>query len=309
MNNRKDFALSPVGANAKLFFAGLILLPVILIAVIWWNNPSEFSDIPLWALGLMFGIGPAMLVAAAMGVRNPQAELGMDGLSLKVSFIDKRWALNDIDRVNAALVNLESRQELRPKWKLLSAYPKRSGFIKLGATEGIPRRPAGPVMLIPAEYRLINGNRLDAVPACLYRARANSHARQLARADWLIRERDSGNFIATMQGSRVHFMNRSPAPQQWLDAVSELLASADSGFAFLPLSGLNPLLDELGIDAEIYGRQTGLSAVAEPVQLEYAGRDCFRRPLWLAYDAAKAWERALPDGDFPSQKRPRHCLA
>jgi hypothetical protein len=89
-------------------------------------------------------------------------------------------------------------------------------------------------MLIPAEYRLINGNRLDAVPACLYRARANSHARQLARADWLIRERDSGNFIATMQGSRVHFMNRSPAPQQWLDAVSELLASADSGFAFCP---------------------------------------------------------------------------
>lgn len=146
-------------------------------------------------------------------------------------------------------------------------------------------------MLIPAEYRLINGNRLDAVPACLYRARANSHARQLARADWLIRERDSGNFIATMQGSRVHFMNRSPAPQQWLDAVSELLASADSGFTYLPLSGLNPLLDELGIDAEIYGRQTGLSAVAEPVQLEYAGRDCFRRPLWLAYDAAKAWGR------------------
>ena len=146
-------------------------------------------------------------------------------------------------------------------------------------------------MLIPAEYRLINGNRLDAVPACLYRARANSHARQLARADWLIRERDSGNFIATMQGSRVHFMNRNPAPQQWLNAVSELLASADSGFAYLPPSGLNPLLDELGIDAEIYGRQTGMPAVAEPVQLEYAGRDCFRRPLWLAYDAAKAWGR------------------
>lgn len=133
MNNRKDFALSPVGANAKLFFAGLILLPVILIVVIWWNNPSEFSDIPLWALGLMFGIGPAVLVAAAMGVRNPQAGLGMDGLSLKVSFIDKRWALNDIDRVNAALVNLESRQELRPKWKLWGAAMPglSSGLFKL----------------------------------------------------------------------------------------------------------------------------------------------------------------------------------
>ena len=133
MKNRKDFALSPIGANAKLFFAGLILLSVILIAVIWWKNPSEFSDIPLWALGLMFGIGPAVLVAAAMGVRNPQAGLGMDGLSLKVSFIDKRWALNDIDRVNAALVNLESRQELRPKWKLWGAAMPglSSGLFKL----------------------------------------------------------------------------------------------------------------------------------------------------------------------------------
>ena len=146
-------------------------------------------------------------------------------------------------------------------------------------------------MLIPAEYRLINSSWLDAVPAKLYRARANSHARQLAQADWLFRERSTGRFIATMRGPYINFLNRSPTPQQWLDAVDELLEAPDSGLTYLPLSELNPLLDELGIDAETYSQQTGLTAVAEPVQLEYAGRDCFRRPLWLAYDAAKAWAR------------------
>lgn len=146
-------------------------------------------------------------------------------------------------------------------------------------------------MLTPAEYRLINGSRLDAVPACLYRARANSHARQLAQADWLIRDRSSGSYIATLQASRVRFLSRSPRPQQRLDAVSELLSAAEGDFSHLPLSDMAALHAELGLDAEAYSRQVRLSAVPEPVQLEYAGRDCFGRPLWLAYDAAKAWAR------------------
>jgi zinc D-Ala-D-Ala carboxypeptidase len=146
-------------------------------------------------------------------------------------------------------------------------------------------------MLIPAEYRLINGSWLDAVPACLYRARANSHARQLAQAEWLIRDRSSGSYIATMKASQIRFLNRSPAPQQRFDAVSELLAATDGNTTHLPLSDLAPLLAELGLDADAYSQQVGLSAVPEPVQLEYAGRDCFRRPLWLTYDAAKAWAR------------------
>lgn len=57
----------------------------------------------------------------------------MGGLCLKVSFIDKRWALAEIDRPNAALVNLDSRSELRPKWKLWrAAMPGlSSGLFKL----------------------------------------------------------------------------------------------------------------------------------------------------------------------------------
>lgn len=132
-DNRKSFTLSPIGASAKWFFAVLTLLPILIVAFIWWGNPDEFSEMPLWLMGLLLGIGPAILIAAAMGVRNPQAKLGKDGLSIKVSFIDKQWAISTIDRANAALVNLESRQELRPKWKLWGvAMPGlSSGLFKL----------------------------------------------------------------------------------------------------------------------------------------------------------------------------------
>jgi len=132
-DNCKSFTLSPIGASAKWFFAVLTLLPILIVAFIWWGNPDEFSEMPLWLMGLLLGIGPAILIAAAMGVRNPQAKLGKDGLSIKVSFIDKQWAISTIDRANAALVNLESRQELRPKWKLWGvAMPGlSSGLFKL----------------------------------------------------------------------------------------------------------------------------------------------------------------------------------
>ena len=132
-DNCKSFTLSPIGASAKWFFAVLTLLPILIVAFIWWGHPDEFSEMPLWLMGLLLGIGPAILIAAAMGVRNPQAKLGKDGLSIKVSFIDKQWAISTIDRANAALVNLESRQELRPKWKLWGvAMPGlSSGLFKL----------------------------------------------------------------------------------------------------------------------------------------------------------------------------------
>ena len=127
-------------------------------------------------------------------------------------------------------------------------------------------------MLIPAEYRLINGSWLDAVPACLYRARANSHARQLAQAEWLIRDRSSGSYIATMKASQIRFLNRSPAPQQRFDAVSELLAATDGNTTHLPLSDLAPLLAELSPKK---AQPLRLVPVMARAMLE---RDLYRRP-------------------------------
>jgi D-alanyl-D-alanine carboxypeptidase len=47
----------------------------------------------------------------------------------------------------------------------------------------------------------------------------------------------------------------------------------------------------LAFDVEAYAATSGLEAITEPVQLEYAGRDVYTRPLWLDYDAGKAWAR------------------
>ena len=60
-----------------------------------------------------------------------------------------------------------------------------------------------------------------------------------------------------------------------------------------------PHLAALGLD-ESYGERSGLSLVAEPARLEFAGFDRYRRPLWLLEPAARAWRRmqraALADG-------------
>ncbi len=155
-------------------------------------------------------------------------------------------------------------------------------------------------MLLPSEYRLINGLQYDAVPARLYRAKGNSNARQLAKADWLIRERETGRYIATLSGNQTQFFHRDSASQAKRDSVTEVFDAAVFGVGHLPQSELHHMWAELTLNAETYASETGLPVVAEPVQLEYAGRDVYKRPLWLDYDAAKAWARlqkqAIHDG-------------
>ncbi len=146
-------------------------------------------------------------------------------------------------------------------------------------------------MLTPPEYRLINGRVYDAVPACLYRARSSAQARQLASADWLVRDRRDGRYVATLHDGRARFFLRNSRPRPRADALADLLLDAGSGPGLRPISDLEPLLAELGLDGREYAERTGLDPVAEPLQLEYAGRDRYRRPLWLDYDAAKAWRR------------------
>lgn len=135
MNDRhsRKYELSPVGQAAKWFFALIMLLPIAIALMILWNEAAAFNELPGWIVGLLFGLGPAIILAAALGVRNPKAELGKDGLRIKVSFINKRWALSELDSKRACLVNLDTRKDLRPKWKLWGAQMPglSSGLFKL----------------------------------------------------------------------------------------------------------------------------------------------------------------------------------
>lgn len=135
MNDKRgrEYALSPIGQSAKWFFVLITLLPIAIALMILWDDAAAFSEMPAWALSLLIGLGPAILLTAAMGVRRPTAELGKDGLRIRVSFIDKRWALSELDGAGASLVDLDTRRGLRPKWKLWGvAMPGlSSGLFKL----------------------------------------------------------------------------------------------------------------------------------------------------------------------------------
>lgn len=151
----------------------------------------------------------------------------------------------------------------------------------------------------PHELRLLNAESIEAVPATVARARSSRVARQLSRADWLIRRKCDGRFVAVRRGDVLYpLMGRVLSPA--LDAdLAELAANAASTPGLRPLDGLCERLQALALD-EGYGERTRLPLVAEPTTLTFAGVDRYRRPLWLLDPVARAWNRlrtaALRDG-------------
>lgn len=136
-----------------------------------------------------------------------------------------------------------------------------------------------------------NGRHFDAVPAGLYRAKSNRFARRLAQSEWLIRNKRDGSYVATLMDDKLDFFHRCSLPSARIDAICELLFMDSSRGELLTFDGLDSQLGILGLRAESYSADTGLLPVTEPTQLEFSGLDRYRRPLWLDYDAAKAWRR------------------
>lgn len=163
--------------------------------------------------------------------------------------------------------------------------------------------------------QLLNTPRLEALPAALMRALRNADARTLANATWLLRRKSDGRFLATVcEGAtqarlrplgfidaedwrslpgllaRLGWRLTSNAPS----ARAQPLQSAPSRIASrsisLPLDAVRDGLHSLGIDAG-YGETHALQLIAEPDTLHYAGRDRYRRPLWLQHGTACAWLR------------------
>jgi D-alanyl-D-alanine carboxypeptidase len=141
----------------------------------------------------------------------------------------------------------------------------------------------------PSDWRLINGEDIEAIPAALARARGNATARALARNDWLIRRKSDGRFLALRRGEVVTELRRNALTPELRTDLATLADADAAGESLRPLSGLLERLHALGLNEVEYGESTGLSLVAEPCVLSYAGRDRYQRPLWLTHVAARAW--------------------
>lgn len=174
------------------------------------------------------------------------------------------------------------------------------------ANAGRARRAATMEALVVrshSPWRLINAPLLDAIPAALARPRSNTTARTLASADWLIRRKRDGGFLAAARRDDAIWRIEpfAPLPARTEAALRALVGRLDrrAPNATLALGNLAAMLQQLGVP-DGYGDAHGLPLVAEPAQLAFAGFDRYQRALWLTEPAAAAWQRmrraALADG-------------
>ncbi len=145
---------------------------------------------------------------------------------------------------------------------------------------------------------LLNTDAIEVWPAALLRARANRDARLIARALHVLRRKRDGRYLAAVGPEGVTGLlpgwERTPGLAEALHTVTAAgTASCVSARTppALPLARLHERLDALGLDAAAYAAATGLPLVPEPAWLAFAGFDRYRRPLWLAPAAARAWAR------------------
>ena len=144
----------------------------------------------------------------------------------------------------------------------------------------------------PASGYLINGATVDAVPAALYRAKANADARLLARSDWLVRDKRDGRYLACLsQAGRIRPLRKLPRARAADELWHELQSAQQHADTERPIDGLLQLLEALDLDPVRYSERTGLALVAEPYTLEFAGRDRYARPLWLEARTRLSWLR------------------
>jgi zinc D-Ala-D-Ala carboxypeptidase len=146
-------------------------------------------------------------------------------------------------------------------------------------------------MLTRNQYCLINGDELDAVPACLYTAKASQHARQIAQSEWLVRDKQSGKYLATVKNQSIRFLQRKADDTKRIAIVNELFSAAMYSNQARPTNDVLAMAESLNIDVEQYAQKHKLLLVAEPYMLEYAGKDRYQRALWLEYNTKQAWLR------------------
>lgn len=154
---------------------------------------------------------------------------------------------------------------------------------------------------------LVNTPEIELWPAPLCRAKAGADARVLATAELVLRRKRDGRFLAAV-GPRglaplVPALWREPGLEAAVDAIDALHERAPAASArlrgTLPGDGVHRHNAAMGLAGD-YAEASGLPFHEEPRLLHYAGRDRWRRPLWLLAPAARAWaalrEAARRDG-------------
>jgi zinc D-Ala-D-Ala carboxypeptidase len=137
------------------------------------------------------------------------------------------------------------------------------------------------------DWRLINGEHFEALPCASVRGRGNDVKRLLSKADWLVRRKSDGRFLAVATDRWLQTFRRD----QKLQRACEKFYF--DGNLFSPeknLRHLQNILDELEI-APDYGLQHQLDLIPEPATLAFAGFDRYERPLWMQTEAARAWQK------------------
>ncbi|PJK09813.1 peptidase [Lysobacteraceae bacterium NML08-0793] len=139
---------------------------------------------------------------------------------------------------------------------------------------------------------LLNFAELELWPAWLLAARSNATARQLARAQWLLRDKRDGRYLASLDADG---RAQPIAPQTRhlatlaVPALKKALPRIHRPPSALPFHALEKRLAQLGLDADSYAHNSALARMPEPDWLQLAGFDRYRRPLWLLPSAARAW--------------------
>lgn len=160
---------------------------------------------------------------------------------------------------------------------------------------------------ISLQSTLINTPEIELWPGGILRARSNTHARLLARAQHVLRRKRDGQYLAVALSESLHPLIANLAREPGLAAAKRALlhpptqrSSGCKRIRTLPLHRLQDRLASLGLDADGYSVRTRLTLVPEPAQLAFAGFDRWQRALWLDTEAARAWLRlqgaALADG-------------
>lgn len=154
---------------------------------------------------------------------------------------------------------------------------------------------------------LVNTPSIELWPAALCRARANGVARSIAAAVVVLRRKRDGRFLAAVGPSSIRplvpTLWREPGLESAMAALEVLEARVPQAH---PAARGQLAADAVREDNASMGLAVddaatrGLPFHAEPRLLHFAGRDRYRRALWLSAPAASAWralrEAALHDG-------------